>query len=424
MMNFDNYEKVWIWEEYRCGRRKSLPEHFFELRPFMHPSGQSFAYLYFLINENQVDKNWVQNNLMYFHLEEWVYLKRQFNSLQGIFEIFAKFDTKVLKSITEKKGTILTKDFMLAKITYPTVFSIVEYRVYDRYTLDNFLNNSSFVLKNFSSAGKCLYREGELCWDYNLKFIYGHVNRTSFLILFALIVIIIIIARLLFTKIKQQRIEDERRRLALHVLTHEFRTPVSSLILIMDRLLKKSSKFDEDTQEALMRASREVFRMQRMTEKSRSYLKFAHINKFMDFKIEIIPSVNDYFSELLDPYIEEGRNIELVGLEIDSSIVADSYWLSICLKNLIENAIFHGKEPVKISLFEFDQYFQFDICDSGQEIFDTENIFNEFVKGKKSSGTGLGLNIVKKVLVHLKGKIEVECNPTIFRVKISKGDKV
>ena len=42
----------------------------------------------------------------------------------------------------------------------------------------------------------------------------------------------------------------------------------------------------------------------------------------------------------------------------------------------------------------------------------------EFVKGEKSSGTGLGLNIVRKVLYDMGGELKFSKNPTKFELSI------
>jgi hypothetical protein len=38
--NSINFEKVVLWEEYRCGKRSKLPRRFFRSPPFIHPSGK------------------------------------------------------------------------------------------------------------------------------------------------------------------------------------------------------------------------------------------------------------------------------------------------------------------------------------------------------------------------------------------------
>ena len=53
-----------------------------------------------------------------------------------------------------------------------------------------------------------------------------------------------------------------------------------------------------------------------------------------------------------------------------------------------------------------------------KKLFD--ELSQEFKKGNKSRGTGLGLNIVKKILKDLKIKIEFEQNPTRFSVIVDR----
>ena len=45
-----------------------------------------------------------------------------------------------------------------------------------------------------------------------------------------------------------------------------------------------------------------------------------------------------------------------------------------------------------------------------------KEINREFVKGNKSSGTGLGLNIVKKVVKEMQGQMLFVSDPTSFTI--------
>ena len=110
-------------------------------------------------------------------------------------------------------------------------------------------------------------------------------------------------------------------------------------------------------------------------------------------------------------------------LEKDLNIFTDEYWLQVCVKNLIENSIMHGKAPVRVICKDDDKFLKISVSDSGECSFDNlKQMSGDFVKGNKSTGTGLGLNIVQNVLKRINGKLQFSKNPTTFTILIEKGN--
>jgi len=72
-----NTRKMLMWEEFRCKFRIPLPRNFFSLRPFMHPSGRSYAFLAFKTNKKPFkERKWLKSHLSYFHVTELQKIKR------------------------------------------------------------------------------------------------------------------------------------------------------------------------------------------------------------------------------------------------------------------------------------------------------------------------------------------------------------
>ncbi len=422
LLNQDNFNKVWIWEEFRCGRRAALPREFFIQDPFIHPSGQSFAFLAYRLGKNEYNSRpWVMAHLPFFHVSELKNLKREFGQLRGVFEILESIGEQALNDLIRGKGTILTSEYLFARLTYAKVFNILEYRIYDRNDLEGFLKDSSpFILNNYKRGRNCFYRDGGLCWDYNIKHIFKLANDSTILLFFGLIVIILVVVRMLLVKLKLQRVGDEQRRLALRVLTHEFRTPITSLTLLLEKMSTKYEMFDADLEEVYLRMSSEVHRLRRLTETSRNYLKAKQKNRLLELNIEKIESINHFVEDVIVPFMDSGEGeITFNKLEEDQSISQDSYWLGICMKNIVENAVTHGEFPITVSLVKEKNKILFKVQDCGECQFESLGIMTqEFMKGNKSSGTGLGMNIVKKVCREMNIDISLELNPTIFTMAI------
>jgi signal transduction histidine kinase len=428
LLNRENFEKVWIWEEFRCGKRSDLPNTFFTNPPYVHPSGSSYSYLAFKSNKSNRfnKKNWIIAHLPYFHVIELKELKSAIGNLGGIYNFLQTLNENSLHAIAKGNGTILTNEFLMARLNYPSVFSIVEYRIYSRDGLDYFLRSSPYFLQNYKSGKSCFYKDGPLCWDYNARHLFRMANKGSIAVLIGFFIMIILVVRLLIVKLNNQKFDDERRRLALQVLTHEFRTPITSMLLSMERVQGNIQDMDEEMQDSILRISGDIHRLQRLTETSRNYLRVHKSKKLVNIKNVEVPSMNEFIDEQMYSYIEEygSDKIILELLDNDKPFCLDPYWIGICIKNIMNNALDHGEFPIKLNIKEFNGQMKISIEDTGKlKIDNSDEIWNEFVKGNQSKGTGLGLNIAKKVIKETGGKIELTTNPTCFNLTLTPGKK-
>lgn len=426
LTNIDNFEKVWFWESFRCGKTKRLGGAFFRDPPYMHPSGRSFAYLAYLSGKAPFTSiNWIRRNLAYFHIRELARLREQVGPLGGAYDFLATLNEEELSALSKGHGTILTRQHLWARLRYPSLFSILEYRVYTRRDLEEYLEGTPFILKNLNAKRPCFYKDGSLCWEYSAKHFFQMTNK-GYLVLFGgLILIVALVIRLFWVKLRNDRLEDERRRLALRVLTHEFRTPIASLLLQTESLNRKLHELDDDTQDSILRMSSEVYRLQRLTELSRHYLKVDNKQRLIEFRNECHTSLRYFVEEMLEDYVHDRSNeFSIESCSEDGPIQVDSYWIRICLTNLVENAFNHGKAPVKVSLDccgRQAKWWSISVTDAGECEFNLlDEMTTEFVKGNLSQGSGLGLKIVRQIIEEMGGKLEFSKNPTTFTILLPK----
>jgi hypothetical protein len=411
-------QKAIIWDQYRCGLIKNLPEDFFQVPPFMHPAGQSYAYLAFKLKKAPGNNiSWVKNNLNLFHAQELKYLVIP---LKDNWEIIKDLEGYSLKAMLDYHESIFSKDYLFIKKEFLFGSPLVYY-YYPKDNFVKFLKNKDYSIENYSPSKKCFARDGEICWGYSIRHVFQRINLNTIVFFICSILIIILVVFLLLTKIKEQRTEQERKKLALQVLTHEFRTPISSLILEVENIKKSFSFLTPALQESFLRVSGDVFRLQRLTEKSRNYLKLQKPEKHIDFNLMKMSSFNEWFSFIMEHYKGE---VEFYPLAKDCSGELDPYWVEISLKNLIENAMAHGKSPIKVTLTRENKFINLTVEDQGVCQFETlEEMCREFSKGKNSSGSGLGLNIVKKVMKEMGGELKFKKNPTRFILEIPQMDR-
>ena len=103
---------------------------------------------------------------------------------------------------------------------------------------------------------------------------------------------------------------------------------------------------------------------------------------------------------------------------IDRDFSIDVYWFQIILKNLVENALVHGEGEVSVTLDTDQNYLFLEVSDEGQVTRSLNDLTTEFSKGNKSSGSGLGLSIILRVIKDWSGRLELQKSPTKFIVKL------
>ncbi|HHE55548.1 MAG TPA: HAMP domain-containing histidine kinase, partial [Caldithrix abyssi] len=143
-------------------------------------------------------------------------------------------------------------------------------------------------------------------------------------------------------------------------------------------------------------------------------------------------------NQLLDEVIaQEGVLAAEKGINLILSVDFDNLKIAIpkedlekVFRNLVNNAIRYTPEKgmVKVKAMNEKSTLIVEVQDTGIGIAakDLDNIFNEFYRAENakkmvSTGTGLGLSLVKKIVEEYGGKIEVESKineGSIFRIKL------
>ena len=234
-----------------------------------------------------------------------------------------------------------------------------------------------------------------------------------------------------FNKIvTQMRTLDESRQEFVSNVSHELKTPLTSMKVLADSLLTQEEVPNELYKEFMGDIAEEIERENKIITDLLALVKMD--KKAASLNIEKV-DINDLLELILKRLrpIAARKNIEVV-LESFRPVTAevDESRLSLAFTNLVENAIKYNKENgwVHVSLDADHKFFYVKIMDSGQGIPEEslDYIFERFYRVDKShsseiDGTGLGLAIAKSaVLVH-KGAIKVSSEVgvgTTFSVRI------
>jgi signal transduction histidine kinase len=414
------FSKAKMWIAFQCGQLSKLPSNFFEQPPFIFPLGQSYAALAVATEKEPFQRaDWIQEHLSQFHALELGNIKQKVSDPQR--ELLISFGADELLSMVAGQSWILTSGYILAKRSgeISQVYSskslpAVDYLAYRRADWDQFLAQYNVETKSDTSLG-CQYQDDGLCWSRSSQLQTKKI-RWSFIGLFALAGILILFCIIqIIRSVKTQKLEDDRKKFALQTLTHELRTPLASLVVSSEQMMKKFSEMPSSMQENFLRIFDDVQRLTRVAETSRNYLGAKQAKSIVSFNFTSVPSVNDFISSVLERYQGE---IQLKPLDSDISFTMDSYWVGVCIQNLVQNAIQHGKKPISVEISIDKNDLILSVIDCGS-IQDKSKIFEAFHKRGGSPGLGLGLSIIETVVGSMGSQLKVSSTPTTFEFRIA-----
>ena len=206
---------------------------------------------------------------------------------------------------------------------------------------------------------------------------------------------------------------DQSRQEFVSNVSHELKTPITSIRVLADSLMGMEEVPVELYREFMSDISDEIDRESQMK------ISQVHINHELEMILK-----------RLRP-IAKRSNVELI-LESIREVTADvdKVKLNLAVTNLVENAIKYNVDSgwVRVTLDADHKYFYVKVADSGIGIPEdsVDHIFERFFRVDKArsrevGGTGLGLSITKNVIQMHHGVIDVESTQgegTTFSMRI------
>jgi signal transduction histidine kinase len=213
---------------------------------------------------------------------------------------------------------------------------------------------------------------------------------------------------------KELRTAENQRNFLLSV-THELKTPLAGIHLILQTLKKR--KLDAVQQSELIEDA--LTENQRLENLINNILISTKLSSKYDFHFEPAD-----VSEIIDVYTQKFKRIHpdvTIHYQIDQPVIlpVDREAFIILLSNLVENALKYSDKTPEISIrhYRSEQHTELSVSDNGVGIPDKEkkNIFRQFYRlenedTRKNKGTGLGLYIVYKIVRAHSGTIQVVDN--------------
>lgn len=228
---------------------------------------------------------------------------------------------------------------------------------------------------------------------------------------------------------KEIEIAHQRRNFLLSI-THELKSPIASIRLVLETFIKRKLKPEQierfgnnaiKDSERLNELVNNLLFAAKLESAYQPHLETIHLDELTN---DLVDSMSEKF-----PQVSFSKNIQN---EI-STIQGDRIGMVSVVTNLIENAVkynFTDQPKIKVDLEEKNGRIIIEISDNGIGISDKEKkkIFDRFYRvgnedTRTTKGTGLGLYIVSQIVKAHQGKITVEDNSpkgTIFKIVFSK----
>jgi signal transduction histidine kinase len=217
----------------------------------------------------------------------------------------------------------------------------------------------------------------------------------------------------LWNNLKELKQSNEDLEKFAYVISHDLRSPISSIMTISDIL---KNEFQEKLgAEGMRLINMQIDKVNQMNELILGVLESSKKGNKKNLKEEI------NLNYLIPRVIATIHIPPEIKITVQKNLPIISYYkipIMQVFQNLIGNAVkFMNKQmgEIKIGCEKENNYYKFSIEDNGPGIKkdDLERIFNMFEYSTTSPGiesSGIGLSIVKKIIEESKGKIWVEPN--------------
>ncbi|MCI6004170.1 MAG: ATP-binding protein [Blautia sp.] len=230
--------------------------------------------------------------------------------------------------------------------------------------------------------------------------------------------------------VTRMKVLDESRQEFVSNVSHELKTPLTSMKVLADSLVGQQGVPEELYQEFMQDITAEIDRENKIITDLLALVKMD--KKTSDLNISHM-DINQLLEDILKRLrpIADKRHIDLI-LDSFRTVEADvdEIKFTSAISNLVENGIKYNVDDgwVRVSLDADHKYFYVTVADSGLGIPEDsiDRIFERFYRVDKShskeiGGTGLGLAITRSSIAMHHGVIKVfsrEGEGTTFSVRI------
>ncbi len=214
--------------------------------------------------------------------------------------------------------------------------------------------------------------------------------------------------------LERERELNELKSKFVSIASHEFRTPLSTVLSSASLVMQYKEKGD------LAKIDKHVNRIKSSVSHLTNILNdFLSLGKLEEGKIDIAKetlSLSEFLHEIreeMKPQLKEKQTVTLQITGKEKPVSTDPKVLRNILFNLISNASKYSDagKPISILVTFWENHLDIAVTDQGIGIprEDLKHLFERFFRASNAGqvqGTGLGLNIVKRYVELLNGEIK------------------
>jgi two-component system phosphate regulon sensor histidine kinase PhoR len=241
--------------------------------------------------------------------------------------------------------------------------------------------------------------------------------RFWYLLTFALIIILLVYVYSIYTIIQQKKFSELQRDF-INNMTHEFKTPLSSILLATESLNKQ--EIVQQNSKLQTYTSIIIDQSHKLNNHIEKILNIAKNDSAgLSLKTEKILLLQ-FVEEIAENMKQKNENLEIdINIEPNTSVIADQFHFTNIIYNILDNSIKYceTKPHINISSEKDSKGLYLKFKDNGMGIpaKNIPYIFDKFYrvninKSEEINGFGLGLFYVKKIVQQHHWKISVENN--------------
>ncbi|MCK4292033.1 MAG: HAMP domain-containing histidine kinase [Planctomycetes bacterium] len=214
-------------------------------------------------------------------------------------------------------------------------------------------------------------------------------------------------------------------------VSHELKTPLSSMRVLADTLLEGNYNDREQATEYLELICKENKRLSGLIDNFLTFSRMERNKQAFEMASTDPAQIARAAADTVRTKFSKGRCEFTVAINDElPNVYADKDAMVTVLANLLDNAYKYSNDDKEIALkvFAEDGSIVFSVCDNGIGMSRrvTKKIFKRFYQvdrslSRRAEGCGLGLSIAKFIVDAHKGEISVESNPgegSTFTVKL------
>ncbi len=221
--------------------------------------------------------------------------------------------------------------------------------------------------------------------------------------------------------ISERRESERMKQRFLAIVSHDLRTPLSSVSAILSSLSAKVTGFSDDAKKIIQHAETNLDRLMDLIRDLLDLEKLEAGKVVLELSCVSALDVCNAACDSVE-FLAKSLDVKLVRTHGDSAIMGDERRLVRVVVNLLSNAIKFSGRGTSVTVLVANMGDQTKIsvsdCGPGMSLEDQQKVFDKFTQTKTSEtsaikGTGLGLAIAKLIVDGHDGTIGVDSKQNV-----------